>query len=171
MQLSAPCLEFPELLYQDLRRLAASHLRRERPGHTLQPTALVNEAYLQLAGSYGNLFEKSRAHFLALASTVMRQVLVHHARRRNAVKRGGGGQKVTLDEALALSPNQTPDVVAVDEALQSLAGVDPRKARMIELRYFGGLTDQEIAEVMDVSLSTVGRDIRFGLALLNRSLR
>jgi RNA polymerase sigma-70 factor, ECF subfamily len=171
MQPSASTLEFPDLLYADLRRIAAAHLRRERPGHTLQPTALVHEAYLQLAETYGDLYKKSRAHFMALASTVMRQVLVHYARRRNAVKRGGGGQKVTLDEGLALTPNSTPDVLAIDQALRTLSNQDARKARMIELRYFGGLTDQEIAEVMEVSLSTVGRDIRFGLALLNRSLQ
>ncbi|MBL8174668.1 MAG: sigma-70 family RNA polymerase sigma factor [Bryobacterales bacterium] len=159
-----------ERMYKELKRMAAAQLRRESPGHTLQPTALVHELYMRLADWGGPVDDKSRAHFMALAATIMRQILVHHARRRKAAKRGGGAQKVTLHEA-AVSADGAPEVAALDEALTELAKTEERKARVIELRYFGGLTDVEIGEVLGISVATVGRDIRLGLALLNRSMR
>jgi RNA polymerase sigma-70 factor (ECF subfamily) len=160
-----------ELLYKELKRIAASHLKRESPGHTLQPTALVHELYVRMADWGGGFDQKSRSHFLALAATMMRQILVHHARRRNASKRGGGQRKITLDGGMAVSSDGSPEVVALDDALGALAKTDERKARIIELRYFGGLTDVEIAEVQGISVSTVGREIRLGLALLYRQMR
>jgi len=159
-----------ELLYKELRRIAASHLRRETPGHTLQPTALVNEVYVRMANWSGGFDQKSRAHFLALAATMMRQVLVHHARRRNAFKRGGGMKAITLDVGMDVSRDGSPEVIALDDALKDLAKEHERKARIIELRYFGGLTDAEIAEAMNISVTTVGREIRLGLALLYRAM-
>ncbi len=162
--------EMSERMYKELKRIAAAQLRRESPGHTLQPTALVHELYMRLADWGGAVNDKSRAHFLALAATIMRQILVHHARRRKAAKRGGGQQRITLQEA-AISNDGAPEVAALDDALTELAKTEERKARVIELRYFGGLTDTEIAEVLEISVATVGRDIRLGLALLYRSMR
>lgn len=162
--------EMSERMYKELKRIAAAQLRRESPGHTLQPTALVHELYMRLADWGGTVNDKSRAHFLALAATIMRQILVHHARRRKAAKRGGGQQRITLQEA-AISNDGAPEVAALDDALTELAKTEERKARVIELRYFGGLTDTEIAEVLEISVATVGRDIRLGLALLYRSMR
>lgn len=162
--------EMSERMYKELKRIAASQIRRESPGHTLQPTALVHELYVRLADWGGDVDGKSRAHFLALAATIMRQILVHYARRRKALKRGGGQQRITLNDAV-LSRDGAPEVTALDDALTELAKTEERKAKVIELRYFGGLTDQEIAEVLDISVATVGRDVRLGLALLYRSLR
>ncbi len=160
-----------DVLYRELRRIAAAHLRRERAGHTLQPTALVHEAWVRLAGANADFQSRSRAHFLALAATVMRQVLVHHARRRNADKRGGAQQRrITLEEGVAFSRDGSPELLAIDEALNDLAKTEERKSRMIEMRYFGGLSDAEIAEALGISLSTVSRDMRLGLALLYRLL-
>jgi RNA polymerase sigma factor (TIGR02999 family) len=159
-----------ELLYKELRRIAASHLRRESHAHTLQPTALVNEVYVRMAEWSGGFDQKSRAHFLALAATMMRQVLVHHARKRNASKRGGGLRPVTLDLGMAVSRDGSPEVIALDDALQDLTKSHERKARVIELRYFGGLSDAEIAEALGISVTTVGREIRMGLALLYRAM-
>lgn len=157
-------------MYKELKRIAAAQLRRESPGHTLQPTALVHELYVRLADWGGSVDDKSRAHFLALAATIMRQILVHHARRRKAAKRGGGAQRITLHES-AISNDGAPEVAALDDALSELAKTEERKAKVIELRYFGGLTDAEIGEVLGISVATVGRDIRLGLALLQRSMR
>jgi RNA polymerase sigma factor (TIGR02999 family) len=157
-------------MYKELKRIAAAQLRRESPGHTLQPTALVHELYMRLADWGGNVDDKSRAHFLALAATIMRQILVHHARKRKAAKRGGGQQHITLNEAVH-SNDGAPEVAALDDALTELALTEERKAKVIELRYFGGLADAEIAEVMNISVATVGRDVRLGLAMLFRSMR
>lgn len=162
--------EMSERMYKELKRIAAAQLRRESPGHTLQPTALVHELYMRLADWGGPVDDKSRAHFLALAATIMRQILVHHARRRKAAKRGGGQQRITLEEA-SLSSDGAPEVAALDEALTELAKTEERKAKVIELRYFGGLSDVEIGEVLGISVATVGRDVRLGLALLYRSMR
>ena len=159
------------VLYQELRRMAAAQLRRESSGHTLQPTALVHEVYMRMAAWGGELDQKSRAHFLATAAVVMRQILVGHARRRNAFKRGGGRQRVTLEEGAVLSPDGSPEVVALDDALTDLAKTDERKSKIIELRYFGGLTEAETAEVLGISTATVGREVRLGLALLYRRMR
>lgn len=157
------------LVYRELRRIAASHLRRERDGHTLQPTALVNEFYLQLAG-VSNLEWKDRAHFLAIASYLMRQILVQHARQHNAAKRGGGAAKLSLDEALTVSEDGSAEVVALDDALRELARFDERKSRIVEMHYFGGLKAAEIAEVLDISVTTVGRELKLAHAWLYRQV-
>jgi RNA polymerase sigma factor (TIGR02999 family) len=159
-----------DALYAELKRIAASQIRLERPGHTLQPTALVHEAYMRLAGCEKDMGDRNRAHFLATAAMLMRQILVQHARTRKAQKRGGGALKVTLDERFAIAGDDALEVLAVDDALLRLAEIDARKARVIELKYFGGLTEDEIAEVMEISKSTVSREVRFALALLHRTL-
>jgi RNA polymerase sigma factor (TIGR02999 family) len=151
------------LVYDELLRLARRHMRGERRGHTLQPTALVHEAYARLVKADVPL--ESRVQFFAIASTAMRRILVDHARARASLKRGGGAAAVTLDEALA-GPERDADVVEVDAALERLAEVDPRKARIVELHYFGGLTHAEIATAMGVSAATVDRDLRFARAWL-----
>ena len=153
----------------ELRRLARSYMRRERPGHTLQTTALVNEAFLRLTDARGVRWQ-DRAHFLAIAARLMRRVLVDHARSRGYRKRGGGAERVTLDEGLAAAPEPEVDVVALDRALQSLAEVDARKSRVIELRFFGGLSVEETAEVLHVSTDTVKRDWRLARLWLLREL-
>jgi RNA polymerase sigma-70 factor, ECF subfamily len=155
------------VLYRELRRVAAGHLRRERPGHTLQPTALVHETYLRLIGSDQPEWS-DRAHFFAIAARHMRQILVDHARRRNARKRGGG-QAVTLDEGLPATARPL-DVIALDDALEALARLDQRKARILELHYFGGLGQEEIAAVLEVHVNTVARDLRLARAWLRLQL-
>ena len=157
------------LVYQELRRLAGNYLRRERVDHTLQPTALVHEAYLRLV--HGNSVSwESRAHFYAIAAKLMRRVLVDHARSRNAAKRGGLAEKVSLDEARDLPPAATNDLVALDGALQDLARTYPRKSEVVELKFFGGLDVKEIAEVLQVSPKTVLRDWQFAKLWLCREL-
>jgi len=158
------------LIHGDLRRRAHGCMGRERLGHTLQTTALINEAYLRLVGSKPVSWE-SRAHFFAIAARVMRQILVDHARTRRYQKRGGGAQRVTLDEALLVSPRPSPDLVSLDEALTALAGVDARKSRVVELRFFGGLSVEETAEVLKVSPQTVMRDWRLAKVWLARELK
>ncbi len=158
------------LLYAELKKIAANQLRLEKPGHTLQPTALVHEVYLRLAECEKDMGDRSRSHFLATAATLMRQILVNHARGRNAQKRGGGAFKVTLGDNAAVATDDAVEVLAVDSALSALAKFDERKARVIELKYFGGLTEDEIAEVLEISKSTVSREVRLGLALLHRQL-
>jgi RNA polymerase sigma-70 factor (ECF subfamily) len=153
------------LVYDELRRLARNYMRRERPGHTIQPTALVNEAYLRLV-EQTNIRWQNRAHFFGVAAGVMRRVLCDHARARLADKRGGGAPRVSLVEAAAVSDGQTADILALDEALRELAEVDPRKARVVELRYFGGLSVEETAEVLKVSRSTVLHDWNLAKAWL-----
>ena len=145
------------LLYKDLRRIAGSYFRAEREGHTLQPTALVHEAYLRLVEHPDARWE-SRAHFLNAAAQVMRRILVDHTRARQAGKRGGAEVRVVLDEALASAPERDLDLVALDDALTKLAKTDLRLSRVVELRYFGGLTTKEVAEVLGVSVATVERE-------------
>ncbi|MGJ5816087.1 sigma-70 family RNA polymerase sigma factor [Paludibaculum fermentans] len=158
------------LVFDELRKLAASYMRRERPGHTLQATALVNEAYLKLAG-IENKDWRSRAHFFAIAAHIMRQLLMEHARGRNAQKRGGGLAPVQLEEALIVGVQRDEDLLHLDDGLTALAAQDERKSRIIEMRYFGGLEVAEIAEVAGVSVATVGRELRIGLAWLHRYLK
>jgi RNA polymerase sigma-70 factor (ECF subfamily) len=147
------------LVEAELRRLARGYMARERRGHTLQITALVNEAFLRLTDARRVRWQ-DRAHFLGISARLMRRVLVDHARSRGYRKRGGDAQRVTLDEALVAAPEPALDVVALDRALEALAAVDVRKSRVIELRYFGGLSVEETAEVLHVSPDTVKRDWR-----------
>ena len=150
----------------ELRRLADSYMRRERPGHTLQPTALVNEAWLRLAGQSATAYE-SRAHFIAIAASYMRQILVDHARRRNASKRGGGGKRVSLTEAASMGECGA-DLLALDDALTDLAALDARQSQIVVLRYFGGLEHQEIAAYLKIGRSTVIRELRMAEAWLKQ---
>jgi len=153
-----------QAVYPELHRLAARYLRGERRGHTLQPTALVNEAYVRLIGS--DVDYADRVHFLAVAANVMRRVLVDHAKARNALKRGGDQLRVTLTDAKVGSIDAPPDVLALDEALERLAALDERKSRAIELHFFGGLTYDETAEALGVSVATVNRELHFAKAWL-----
>jgi RNA polymerase sigma factor (TIGR02999 family) len=157
------------LVHAELRRLARSYLRGERQGHTLQTTALVNEAYLRLVGQK-HVRWQNRAHFLAIAAQLMRRILVDYARRRQYQKRGGGAMQVTLSEAESLGDQRAPDLVALDEALRSLAEIDPRRSQVVELRFFGGLSIEETAEVLKVSATTVERDWTVAKAWLHKSL-
>ncbi len=157
------------LVYQELHRLAHRYMRGERAGHTLQTTALVNEAYLRLVDTQRVRWQ-NRAHFFAVSAQLMRRILVDFARSRRSLKRGEGAQKVTLDDALIMSPEQGQDVVALDEALKALAAVDSRKSQVVELRFFGGLTVEETAEVLKVSSDTVLRDWRMAKVWLLREL-
>lgn len=157
------------LAYAELRRLADNYLRRERSDHTLQPTALVHEAYMRLIGQDQPEY-RNRAHFFGVAAQLMRQILVDHARTRNAGKRGGGDSKVPLEsvaQPMAASPEMFLDL---DEALQRLERQDARKARVIEMRFFAGLTAEETAETLGVSVETVRRDLRLGQAWLQREM-
>lgn len=153
------------LVSDELRSLAAQYLRRERPNHTLQPTALVNEAYLRLIDQR-EVHWQSRAHFVGVAAQMMRRILVDHARHRDRVKRGSGQQRVSLDEALTISNERTEGLIALDEALTALAALDARKSRVVELKYFGGLSVDEMAEVLQVSTMTVMRDWKMAKAWL-----
>lgn len=157
------------IVYAELRRVAHNHLRREAPGHTLQPTALVNEAYMRLV-AITRITWQDRAHFFALCSTLMRQILVDAARARRVAKRGGGAVRVTLDERLVPSDVST-DALALDAALKALEQVDARKSRVVELRFFAGLSVDETAAVLDVSTDTVSRDWKFAKTWLLRELR
>lgn len=157
------------LVYDELRRIAARHLRQERDDHTLQATAIVHEAYLRLAGETG-LEWPSRAHFFAFSAHLIRRILIDYARRRNRAKRGGLSQKVTLVEAADLLLERSPDLMALDEALCDLEKVDPRKAAVVELKFFAGLTLEEIAEQLRVSPETVSREWRRARAWLYSAL-
>ena len=157
------------LVYQELRRLAASYLRREKPGQTLQPTALVHEAYMRLMKDRPDRWQ-NRAHFCAIAAHSMRQILIERARARGAAKRGGARPRVTLDEGLVAGENRSIDLLALDEALERLAQLDPEQARLVELRFFGGLTVEETAEAMDISPATVKRHWTVAKAWLSREL-
>ena len=157
------------LVYQELRRLARRQMRRERPGDTLQTTALVNEAYLRLV-DYERVRPRDRAHFLAIAAQAMRRILVERARGRRSEKRGGDPQRISLEDAGDLSDERAAELVALDEALRAFAAIDPRKARLVELRYFGGLTIEETAEVLGVSTPTVERDWRTARIWLHREI-
>lgn len=159
------------LVYDELRRLAAGYVRRERRGQTLQATALVHEAYVRLVKP-GDRPWTGRTHFVAIAAMSMRQVLVDRARRRNAVKRGGGVERITLQESLIPAPDGDSgvDLVALDRALTELAALDPLQAKIVELRYFGGLTVEETAEAVDLSPATVKRHWTVARAFLKRAL-
>lgn len=162
--------ELIPLVYKDLRRIAARRLQNERSGHTLQPTALANEIFLKLDAS-AKVPWKNRSHFYAVAARAMRQVLVDYARRRRRDKRGGEIDFVHLEEDLVFAPERSAEVLALDEALERLAAHEPRKARVVELRFFGGLSNQEIAEVLEISSNTVIRDWDYGKAWLHREIR
>jgi RNA polymerase sigma factor (TIGR02999 family) len=158
------------VVYQELRRLAAYYMRRERPGHTLETSALVNEAYMRLV-DYSQMRWQSRAHFFAVAAQAMRRILVEHARKRHFAKRGGGAVKVSFDEAAIVSQEQASELVALDDALTSLEAMDQRKARIVELRYIGGLNIEETAEVLAISPATVQREWRAAKAWLYREIK
>ena len=153
------------IVYDELRAIAARYLRRERQDHTLQPTALVNEAYLRLIDQKQVQWQ-NRAHFVGVAAQMMRRILVDHAKSHNRAKRGGGARRVTLDEAVALSEERANDLVELDEALTALAAFDERKSRVVEMKYFGGLSVEETAEVLKVSVITVARDWKLAKAWL-----
>ncbi len=157
------------LVYDELRRIAASYLRAQRPGHTLQPTALLNEAYIRLAGGDERRWN-DRTHFFATAASVMRNILVDHARARQADKRGGGITPIPLELAGDPAAETPTDLLAFDDALLALAKFDHRKARVLELRYFGGLSVEETAESLGISVATVGREARFAAAWLKREM-
>ena len=145
------------LVQPELQRLAHQYMSRERPGHTLQTTALLDDAYLHLADKTHPQWQ-NRAHFFAVAAQLMRRIMVDHARQRQALKRGGGAIRVTLDEAAAVTQTRADELLALDEAMEQLATFDRRKAEVVEMRYFGGLTMEEIAEVLKVHVNTVTRD-------------
>lgn len=160
------------LVYDELRRLAASYLRHERPGYTLQATALVHEAYVRLIGEQSHNWQ-DRTHFLAIAALSMRQILVQRARARNAAKRGGDPIRIELDDHLlpvSSAEHEEIDLVALDTALDKLAALDQRQAKVVELRYFGGLSVEEVAATLDISPATVKRDWTIARAWLKREL-
>ena len=158
------------LVYEELRRMASNCLRHERPGHTLQATALVHEAYIKLAGQPDAKWQ-NRAQFFAVASQLMRRILVDYARAQLRSKRGGKQQKISLDDSLLVSPDRTDELLAINESLARLEAMDPRQARIVELRYFGGLTLDETAEVLRVSSKTVLREWNVAKAWLYGSLK
>jgi RNA polymerase sigma factor (TIGR02999 family) len=157
------------LVYDELRRQAARYLRRERPGHTLQTTALINEAYLRLVDQRVVRWQ-NRAHFYAIAASLMRRILLDHARKDQALKRGGSAVKLPLDEAVVMAGGRDVNLVALDEALTRLALMDERQSRVVELKYFGGLTTEEAAEVLGVSPATVRHDWGLAKAWLRREI-
>ena len=157
--------ELLPIIYDELKRIAANYLRRERPDHTLQPTALVNEAYMKMI-DITQVSWQNKAHFLGVAANQMRRILVDHARQHNAQKRGGEFHILTLNEEIDASDEQRSDLIALDDALTELARMDETKARIVELRYFGGLTMEEVAEVLDVSVITVKRHWKMAKAWL-----
>ena len=158
------------LVYEELRRMASQCLRHERPGHTLQATALVHEAYLKLAGQRDAKWQ-NRAHFFAVASQLMRRILVDYARAQQRSKRGGKQQRVSLDDSLLVSADRTDELLAINEMLARLEAMDPRQGRIVELRYFGGLTIDETAEVLHVSSKTVLREWNLAKAWLYGALK
>ncbi len=158
------------LVYDEIRRIAHRFMQRERDGHTLQTTALVNEAYLRLLGQQ-QVDWNSRAHFFGVTAQVMRHVLVDHARRRHYLKRGGDAERVPLEDVRLMTNERAGELIALDEALDQLAKLDPRKARVIELRYFGGLSLEETATILEVSVMTVRRDWRAAKAWLYDAVR
>lgn len=157
------------LVYDELRRLAHAYLRRERSDHTLQGTALVHEVYLRLIDQHSVKWQ-NRAHFFAMASQMIRRILVDHARGQKAAKRGSGAVKITLDDAVGLPGQRDLDLIALDDSLTSLAAIDPDQCRVVELRFFGGLSIEETAEVMNVSAATVNREWSAARAWLFREL-
>jgi len=161
--------ELLPLVDAELRRLAKAYMARERQGHTLQATALVNEAFIRLIDT-GNVAWNDRAHFLGIAARLMRRVLIDHARARGMKKRGAGGYLVPLDEDMAIAPAANIDVLALDAALAALSAIDQRKGRVVEMRFFGGMTVEETAEVLHVSTDTVKRDWRMAKLWLLKAL-
>src|SRR5262245_23437615 len=161
--------ELTPLVYAELHRLAGGYMRRERPGHPLQTTALVNEAYLRLVDLKQAQWQ-NRAQFFAIAAELMRRILVDFARKRRRAERGGFAQQISLEESAVVSKGRTADFVALDDALKSLAEIDPRKSRMVELRFFGGLSVEETAEVLNVSPRTVMREWSLARDWLYREL-
>jgi RNA polymerase sigma-70 factor, ECF subfamily len=157
------------LVYEELHRLAKRYMRKERSAHTLQTSALVNEAYLRLVGTKDVCWQ-NRAHFFAVSARLMRRILVDFARAKHDLKRGGGALQVSLEEALAVSPEPSADLIALDEALTRLALLHPRQAEVVEMRYFGGLSEEEVAQVLKVSLRTVQEDWRLARLWLFREL-
>jgi RNA polymerase sigma factor (TIGR02999 family) len=157
------------LVYEELHRLAHQYMSRERSGHTLQTSALVNEAYLRLVNQ-NRAHWQNRAHFFGIAAQLMRRILVDYARRGRYAKRGGDARQVSLDEAMIVSEERAADVAALDDALNSLAEIDPRKSRIVELRFFGGLSIEETAEVLAVSPATIMRDWTLAKAWLRRAV-
>ena len=157
------------LLYEDLRRVAHQYLRKARPGHTLQTTALVHEAYLRLEQYHRAQFQ-NRTHFVAICALLMRQILIGHERTRRAAKRGAGGQKVTLDDANEMIRGRPVDLLALDDALTGLARLDPQQSRIVELRFFGGLSIEETAEVLGLSPATVKRHWSTARVWLHREM-
>ena len=157
------------IVYGELHRLAGRYMKGERPGHSLQTTALVNEAYMRLV-DYKNMRWQNRAHFFAVSAQLMRRILVDHARRRN-LKRGGGVQHVSLDQTAMVGSERAADLVALDDAMNLLAKLDPRKVRVVEMRFFGGLSVEETAEILKVSAVTVMRDWNTAKAWLYRELK
>src|SRR6516165_4071020 len=166
----AALAELTPLVYEELRRLAHNYMGGQRPNHTLQTTALVNEVYLRLADQTNPRWQ-NRVHFFAVAARAMRQILVSYARSQRSQKRGGGAFKVDLDEAALVSPQESKEIVDLHEALERLATLDSRKAQIVELKYFGGLNYDEMAEVLKISSITVRRDWRFARAWLYTELR
>jgi RNA polymerase sigma factor (TIGR02999 family) len=161
--------ELMPLVYEELRRLAHHYISRERPGHTLQTSALINEAYIRLVDQQSIQWH-DRAHFFGIAAKLMRQVLVDDARRRTYAKRGGDARRVPLDEIMIVSEERAADVVALDDALKSLAEIDPRQSQIVELGFFGGLSIEETAEVLAVSPGTIMRDWTLAKAWLRRTI-
>jgi RNA polymerase sigma factor (TIGR02999 family) len=165
----AALVELTPLVYDELRRVAHCYLSGQRPDHTLQTTALVNEAYLRLADQTNPCWQ-NRAHFFAVAARAMRQILVSYARTQQAQKRGGGAVKVDLDEVALVSPEESKEIVELHEALEQLSALDSRKAQVVELKYFGGLNYEEIAEVLKISRITARRDWEFAKVWLYTEL-
>ena len=161
--------ELYPLVYNELHRLARRYLSRERKGHTLQTTALINEAYVRLVDQK-NVQWANRSHFFAISAQIMRRILIDHARRHAYAKRGGGAKQVSLEEAAMVTPEQSLQMLRLDEALKSLAELDPRRSRVVELRYFGGLNNEEIARVLKISENTVTRDWKMARAWLYQQL-
>jgi RNA polymerase sigma factor (TIGR02999 family) len=162
--------ELAPQVYRELHALAGTYLKRGRPNQTLQATALINEAWLRLIGQSQPIPWENRAHFFGIAARLMRLALVDQIRSKGTAKRGGAAQAVTLEEAMILSPNRAPDVLEISEALDRLAKVDERKAKVIELRYFGGMEREEIATALGLTVFTVKRDLRLAEAWLRRFL-
>ena len=161
--------ELYPLVYDELHRLARRYMSRERQDHTLQTTALINEAYVRLVDQR-NVHWANRSHFFAISAQIMRRILIDHARRHAYAKRGGGARPVSLDEAATMTATAGAELIRLDEALKSLAEMDPRRCQVVELRYFGGLSNEEIAEVLQISENTVTRDWNMARAWLHQQL-
>jgi len=157
-------------VYEELHKLPCAYLRRSGPVQSLQPTALINEAFVRLLDQSQPVKFDNRAHFFGIAARLMRLILVDHARANNAAKRGGASVPIALEDCMAVVPRRAPDVLEIDEALGKLAEVDERKAKVIEMRYFGGMDREEVAAAMGLTVATVKRDLRLGEAWLRRSL-